>query len=103
MRVFAHFLKGLAYFFFARGLSPIPWSAAPLMISAFVGAWLIGYLAIFVPTGIGVREGALVLLLGPTFPFGLASVSGYGYRVWIAIRDLLGAALGAWMARRTLK
>ena len=103
MRVFAHGLEGLAYFLFARGLSPIPWSAAPLMISAYVGAWLIGYLAIFVPTGIGVREGALVLLLGPTFPFGLVSVSAYGYRVWIAIRDLLGALLGAWLARRVAK
>ena len=99
LRVFAHGLKGLAFFLFARGLSPIPWSAAPLMISAFVGAWLIGYLAVFVPTGIGVREGALVLLLGPQFPFGLATASAIGYRVWIALRDLLGAMLGTAMAR----
>ena len=99
MRVVAHGLKGLAFFLFARGLSPIPWSQAPLMISAFVGAWLIGYLAIFVPTGIGEREGALVLLLGPQFPFGLATASAIGYRVWIALRDLLGALLGAAMAR----
>lgn len=103
MRVFAHGLKGLAYFLFARGLSPIPWSAAPLMISAFVGAWLIGYLAVFVPTGIGVREGALVLLLGPSFPFGMATVSAIGYRVWIAVRDLLGAFLGVLMARQMKK
>ncbi len=99
LRIVAHGVLGLAFFLFARGLSPIPWSQAPLMISAYVGAWLIGYLAVFVPTGIGVREGALVLLLGPQFPFGLATASAIGFRVWIAVRDLLGALLGSAMAR----
>ncbi|HEY53074.1 MAG TPA: hypothetical protein G4N94_06420 [Caldilineae bacterium] len=99
LRIIAHGALGLAFFLFARGLSSIPWSQAPLMISAYVGAWLIGYLAVFVPTGIGVREGALVLLLGPQFPFGLATASAIGFRVWIAVRDLLGALLGTAMAR----
>ncbi len=72
LRVITHALEGLAFFLFARGLSPLPWSQAPLMISAFVGAWLIGYLAIFVPTGIGVREGALVLVTGTAVPLWLS-------------------------------
>jgi uncharacterized membrane protein YbhN (UPF0104 family) len=95
----AHALNGLAFFLFARGLSSLPWSAAPLMISAFVGAWLIGYLAVFVPTGIGVREGALLLLLGPTFPFGLVTVAAIGYRGWIALRDLVSALIGVAITR----
>lgn len=93
-RLLAHALKGLGFFLFARGLADIPWSQAPLMASAYVGAWLIGYLAVFVPTGIGVREGALVLLLGGQAPLAAVTAAALGYRVWIAVRDLLGAFLG---------
>jgi hypothetical protein len=93
-RLLAHALKGFGFFLFARGLADIPWSQAPLMASAYVGAWLIGYLVVFVPTGIGVREGALVLLLGTQAPVAAVTAAALGYRVWIAVRDLLGALLG---------
>jgi hypothetical protein len=98
-RMFAHALKGLGFFLFARGLADIAWSQAPLMISAYVGAWLVGFLAVFVPTGIGVREGALVLLLGGQAPVAVITAAALGYRVWIAIRDLLGALLGVALGR----
>jgi uncharacterized membrane protein YbhN (UPF0104 family) len=35
------------------------------IVSAFVAAWLIGFLSILTPGGLGVREGILVLLLQP--------------------------------------
>lgn len=37
-----------------------PWSFGP----AFVAAWLAGFVAVPVPTGVGIREGVLVALLG---------------------------------------
>jgi len=98
-RVLAHGLLGLGFVLFAQGLTPVPWSLAPLLAGAYVGAWLVGYLAILVPTGIGVREGVLVLLLGGYVPFGVATAAALGYRVWIALRDLLAAMLGVWLAR----
>lgn len=38
-----------------------PWTAAV----AFAAAWLSGYLFVIAPAGVGVREGVLVMLLGP--------------------------------------
>lgn len=37
-------------------------------VAAFVGAWVVGFLAFPVPGGIGVREGVLVLALAPWMP-----------------------------------
>jgi hypothetical protein len=102
-RILAHGLMGLGVVLFARGVAPIPWDLAPLLITGYVAAWLIGYLAIPVPTGIGVREGILVLLLGGQVSFAVASGIALGYRAWIALRDLLAALGGFWLGRLTFK
>lgn len=99
-RVLAHLLLGLGFVLFAQGLTPVPWSLAPLLAGAYVGAWLAGYLAVVAPTGIGVREGVLVLLLGGHLPFAAATAAALGYRAWIGLRDLLAALLGVWLARK---
>ena len=92
---------GLGFALFVRGLAPVPWSLFPLLAAAYVGAWLIGYLAVLVPTGIGVREGMLVLLLGGQLAFGVATAAALGYRLWLGLRDLLAAGLGVWLGRGT--
>ena len=96
-RLLSHFMVGLGFYLFTLGLTPTLLSHAPLLISSYVGSWLVGYLAVLVPMGIGVREGALVLLLGGKLPFAVITASAVGYRVLIAIRDLLAAALGVWL------
>ncbi len=92
--VLAHGLQGVGFLLFARGLTALPWQDAPLLISSYVGAWLVGYVAVFAPTGIGVREGALVLLLGDRVAFPAAAGAALGYRVWLSLRDVLAALLG---------
>jgi len=96
-RLLSHAMVGLGFYLFTLGLTPTPLSHAPILISSYVGSWLVGYLAVLVPMGIGVREGALVLLLGGKLPFAVITASAVGYRVLIAIRDLLAAALGVWL------
>lgn len=45
-----------------------PFGAA---VTGYALAWVIGYLAVPVPTGVGVREGVLVLILGGSVPSAL--------------------------------
>ncbi len=100
MALLAHGLSGLGFVLFVNGLTPVDWSTAPLLATAFVGAWLAGYLAVFVPTGIGVREGVLALLLTGVLPVTVTAAAALGYRVLIALRDLLAAALGLAMGQK---
>ena len=98
-RLLGHLMLGIGFVFFARGVTVITWQQAPAMIAAFVGAWLIGFLALVVPMGIGVREGVLALLLQHQFPFGVIGVIALGYRTWMLVRDLIAALIGVWLGR----
>ena len=102
-RLLSHAMVGLGFYLFTMGLTLTPLSHAPILISSYVGSWLVGYLAVLAPMGIGVREGALVLLLGGKLPFAVITASAVGYRVLIAIRDLLAAALGVWLEPKSQK
>ncbi|MCB0199076.1 MAG: flippase-like domain-containing protein [Anaerolineae bacterium] len=98
-RLVGHLMLGVGFVLFARGVSEITWQQAPAMIAAYVGAWLIGFLAVVVPMGIGVREGVLALLLQNQFPFGVIGVMALGYRTWMLVRDLIAALIGVWLGR----
>lgn len=99
LRLLAHVLMGLGFFLMVRGIGPISLDAAPLLITSFVGAWLIGYLAVIFPMGIGIREGALVLLTSGVLPFSVATAAVVGYRLLFAIRDMIAAGIGIILAQ----
>lgn len=98
-RLLGHLLLGVGFVFFARGVTEISWSQAPALMAAYVGAWLIGFVALIVPMGIGVREGVLALLLRGMFPLSVIGAIALGYRTWLLVRDLLAALLGVWLGR----
>jgi len=100
-RLVSHSLVGWGYYLFIQGLTDMPLNNGPLIIFSYVGSWLIGYLSILVPMGIGVREGVLALLLTGNLSFALITASAIGYRVLIALRDLLAALLGVWLKPKT--
>lgn len=88
---------GTSFFLLGLGLGlPVEWSGA---VTGFAAAYLLGYLAVFAPAGIGIREGVLVALfqpgLGPAPALALASAQ----RVWITLAEALGALLG-WLVLR---
>lgn len=88
--VLAFLANGLTFAALLRGLHP----DAPMLAStgAFAAAWVIGFLAVPFPSGVGIREGALVGLLSvsgvPSAPVLAASVA---HRL-IAIVTEIGAA-----------
>ena len=89
---------GLAFYCLGLGLGlevPLPAAA-----TAFAGAYLVGYLFLFAPAGIGVREGVLAALLTPWAGHGGSLVLAGLQRVWITAVELAGAALGAVVLRK---
>lgn len=94
----AHVAQGSAFFLFIRGIAPRPWAQAPLLVGGYVAAWLVGYVAVFAPTGIGVREAALVYLLGNRLPAAALIAGALGFRVWLSMRDVLAALVGIGLA-----
>ncbi len=92
---------GTGFHLFMRAVYPA-WPAHqwPVAVGTYTAAWLIGFLIVFVPMGIGVREGIIVILLAPFVPFAPANAVAIGFRLWIALRDALFAGIGALLKTR---
>ncbi len=60
--------------------------------SAFAAAYVVGYLAIFAPAGVGVREASLLALLSPQLGAGTAGAVAVIARVWTTGVEVVPAA-----------
>lgn len=89
----AWLIYGAAFALFADSLVPIPLAAAPALIAANALAFLIGYAVFVSPGGLGAREAALALMLGPLGSLGIAAVVAVAFRLWLILAELTGAAL----------
>jgi hypothetical protein len=70
-----------------------------LSTGAFAGAWSAGFLLVAAPAGAGVREGALILLLGAGIGRPQATVIGVVSRVLFLAADLVLAGVAALAGR----
>ncbi len=85
---------GVAFALLVRGFG----LELPLLmaISAFAAAYLLGYLALFAPAGIGVREGVLIALLQPQLGTGAVGVAVIA-RLWMTLVEVIPAgAMALW-------
>lgn len=83
---------GVAFLLLAQGLTPgaaLSWSQAT---TVFTISYLVGLAALFAPGGVGVRESAFTLLLGPPLGLKLAVALAIATRVLLTITEL-GAAI----------
>lgn len=78
------------------GFALITWSIVSISLTeafyvgaVYVLAGIIGILAIFVPSGIGVREGVIVLLLSSIMPVELAIFAAVVGRLYATVADIL--------------
>jgi len=62
--------------------------SAVWLISTFIVAWLVGYISIITPMGLGVREGAVVAALSPLISDGLAGLVAIFTRLWLMVSEL---------------
>jgi uncharacterized membrane protein YbhN (UPF0104 family) len=82
-------LSGMGFYLLVLSLTPYSARYIPLAVGAFTLASVAGMFSIFVPAGIGVREGLLVSLLQFTMPVELAIMVSLVARVWATAVDLL--------------
>lgn len=61
--------------------------------SAFAAAYVAGYLMLFAPAGVGVREGFLVAILAPALGSGPATVLAIAARLWMTAAEVIPAAI----------
>ena len=92
-------LGGLGVWCIARSLTYVSIGWVPLFMSAAALAGSLGFLAVFAPAGLGVREGVLLILLGQVLAPGDAAVVVVGARLLQIVVDAVMAAAGVVVLR----
>jgi glycosyltransferase 2 family protein len=93
-------LYGCGLYLLARALYPLPIQTLPGIIASFAVAWVIGFMSFITPSGLGVREGVLGLLLATLMPQPIALLLALVARVWLTLAELCTLALALlWNAR----
>lgn len=83
------FIAGLSYFFLVRGLSTdVSWRDFLFIVGAFNLAGALGMVAVFAPSGLGVRDGVQLVLLSLIMPNEVALVVTIFSRLWSAAIDV---------------
>jgi uncharacterized membrane protein YbhN (UPF0104 family) len=84
-------LYGTAFWLLVRSFG---WTGGFIPVaSAFAAAYVLGYLMVFAPAGLGVREGFLIVFLTPHIGPGPSGAIALIARLWTTILELLPAAL----------
>jgi uncharacterized membrane protein YbhN (UPF0104 family) len=83
---------GLALWLLARGLLPRAGLSLLSAIAVFTASYLAGFLALFAPGGIGVREGVFILMLQGPIGIGAATALAVASRLLLTVTEL-GAAV----------
>lgn len=90
---------GVALFGLIRSFYPLETATVVYLAGAFSFATLVGMVAVFVPSGLGVREGILGLFLIQVMPSSVALAGTLAARVWFTVVELAGVAVIAIVTR----
>ncbi len=93
-------VQGLAFAALVRALAPLPLAGVPYVAAAWVAAYVIGFLSLLTPSGLGVREGVIVLLLAAVLPQPVAAVIAILARLWTIAGEAVAAGLALATRRR---
>ena len=82
-------LLALAFLIFVGSFVPEAWQHARLVGGTVAASYLVGYIAFFLPAGLGAREGAMIIFLSPVMPPAAAVTISVASRLWFTAAELL--------------
>ncbi len=98
------FVFGLGFWLFMNSLVATGFGLYLDLTAIHTAAMVIGFLSLFAPGGIGVREGVLVLFLSSfsEFPTPLPSAIALSFRLMVTLSELISISF-TWVIERILK
>jgi uncharacterized membrane protein YbhN (UPF0104 family) len=86
----AWLMYGVAFWLFTKGVLGYAPGALRNYVAVFAGSYLIGFVAIFAPAGVGPREGAMALALQRAgFATGPAYLLVVASRLWLTALEVI--------------
>lgn len=94
--------QGLAFYLFFRSLASVAWTDASIPTACYAFAWIVGFLSFLTPSGLGIREGLLGLLLSSYMPVPQATLVALLCRIWMLTAELILASTAFLLNRNTI-
>lgn len=92
-------LFGAVFVCFVHAIYPLPIQAWIPVGASFSMSFLVGFIFVFVPGGIGIREGLLYILLLPFLPPAASLIVSVGSRIWVILGEGIAVALAVALFR----
>ncbi|MFN2241961.1 MAG: lysylphosphatidylglycerol synthase domain-containing protein [Anaerolineae bacterium] len=100
-------LQGLAFAVLVRSIYPVALAELPGIAASFVVSWVIGFLSLLTPSGLGVREAVQAGLLALFVPLPVAVAMAILSRIWLIVGEVaaagIGLAIGRWGKRDSMR
>jgi uncharacterized membrane protein YbhN (UPF0104 family) len=84
---------GCCFYYFVKSIYPQGDLSLPVAIGVYAAGYVVGFLVLFAPGGLGVREtmfaGFLTVVLGEVG----ATVTALGSRIWLTLAELVPVAI----------
>jgi hypothetical protein len=90
----------VGYYYLLQGFYPTSFKDVLIFTGLYAISWLAGFVAVFVPSGLGVRDSLQAYLLSWFVPPAVAVTITLVQRVWLTIGDLMSGLLALWLLRR---
>jgi uncharacterized membrane protein YbhN (UPF0104 family) len=84
---------GAAFFVLLNAIYPLPLAWLPTIAAIYAISWIAGFLTPFAPSGLGVREGTMILLLGQYLPVPAVTSTAILFRIWLILAEVIWAAV----------
>ena len=97
--VAAWIVTGLAFWMFASSAHSLPIDGLPVLAGGFAVAWVTGFVAVFVPCGLGVREAVAVAVLSMFVPPAAAGMIAVAFRLLQILAELVWAAVASTLGK----
>ena len=86
---------GSGFLIFSLSIYPVKLANWPLLFGVSLLSWLIGYLFVIAPGGMGVKEAVIAFSLKPIMPLGIAIIIALGSRIWLILGEITAFGLAA--------
>lgn len=84
---------GAAFFVLLNAIYPLPLTWLPTVVAIYAISWIAGFLTPFAPSGLGVREGTMILLLGQYLPVPAVTSAAILFRIWLILAEVIWAVV----------
>jgi len=82
------FLFGFSFYLFINSFYSISINSFFYVLDSFILSSLAGFIALFAPAGLGVREGVLILAFKQIMPASIAGIISVASRLWLTLGEI---------------